>query len=191
MAEIEVTQRQPTYRIWDGVIGGIIGGVLMGMGSMILFPVLWIGGFWQPMNLIGGLFNQEWGLIAGFALVPSLLGMMIHLIMSAGMGALFAWTSRQMRSAGTLILTAILMSLLVWVVADYLVLPFINPVMTVVFPDWLFAGVHVLFGLGLGGYLAWRRRQTEETVHTTETTTVTTVEPVTETTYTDQPRRVA
>ncbi len=150
-----------TYSLADGVIGGIIGGALMGMVSMVLFPMLGIGGFWQPMNLIAALFNQEWGLIGGFAPLPSMLGMMVHLMMSAGLGALFAWTAGD-AGRGKVVLRAVIVSLVLWAVIDFLLLPLVNPVMTQVFPAWLFALVHVMYGLGLGGYLAARGRRATE-----------------------------
>lgn len=112
------------------------------------------------MSLIGAMFNQEWGTIAGFALVPVLVGMMVHMMLSGGLGAMFAWTSSRMRGGtGGLILRAVVASLVVWLVADFLILPLINPIMTRVFPDWLFAVVHVVYGLGPGGYLAVRGRR--------------------------------
>lgn len=145
------------YSSRDGAIGGIAGGVLMGMFSMVAFPLLGIGGFWQPMNLIAAVFNQEWGTVTGFRMLPVVLGMMIHLMMSAALGALFAWAAA--RRPGKLLLKAIAAALVIWILSDFLVLPFLDPILTRVFPEWLFALVHVMFGLGLGGYLAWRGRQ--------------------------------
>ncbi len=148
------------YSIGDGAIGGLIGGMLMGMVSMVLFPMLELGGFWQPMNLIAALFNQEWGRIAGFALLPSMIGMMVHLMMSAGLGAVFAWTAS--RTGGNLVVKAVLASLVVWALMDFLVLPIVNPIMDEVFVEWLFALVHVVYGVGLGGYLMARGRQSAD-----------------------------
>ena len=146
------------YSPADGPVGGIIGGVIMGMFSMVLFPLLGIGGFWQPMNLIAALFEQSWGRIPGFEMLPVLVGMMIHLMMSVALGALFAWTVSK-TGGGNVVLAAIVASLLVWVVTDFLLLPIVNPIMTQLFPEWLFALDHMLYGLGLGGYLATRGRR--------------------------------
>jgi hypothetical protein len=158
--------RQPAYRILDGLTGGIIGGVLMGMVSMVLFPLLAIGGFWQPMNLISGVISQGWGLIAGFSPMPVLIGMMLHLTLSAVLGGIFAWIAS--RTVGNAVLKAVVASLLIWAVAGFLVLPWVNPIMSMIFPQWLFALAHVMYGLGLGFYLAWRGRQADELVVTTD-----------------------
>lgn len=141
-------------RLTDGVAGGVCGGVLMGTFSMILFPLLGVGGFWQPMNLIAAVFNQDWGSIKGFAMVPVLVGMMVHLMTSAALGMLFAWVAGRRR--GTVLLRAVSAALVIWLVSDFLVLPIIDPVLTRVYPEWLFALAHVMFGLGLGAYLRLR-----------------------------------
>lgn len=153
----EMPDQRPMYSPADGAIGGLIGGILQGMFTMLLFVLLGIGGFWQPMNLIAALFNQQWGAIQGFEMLPVLLGMMIHLMFTAMLGAIFAWGLAS-RVPDNVVLKAVIASLVVWVVADYLVLPIINPIMTRTIPDWLFAAAHVMFALGLGGYLAWRGR---------------------------------
>ena len=63
----------------DGIIGGLIGSVLMGMVAMILFPVFGIGSFWQPMNLIAAVFNQNWGTDPGFG-IDSIIGLTVHMM---------------------------------------------------------------------------------------------------------------
>lgn len=141
-----------------GVIGGLIGAILMGMVSMILFPLLGIGSFWQPMNLIAAVFNQAWGSFPGFGLTPSIVGMVVHMMMSAVLGLIFVAIAS--RLSANLILEAVIYSLVVWVVADFLVLPTLDPTMARTFPAWLFALVHVMYGLGLGGYLNWQAQHT-------------------------------
>ncbi len=42
--------------------------------------------------------------------------------------------------------------------------------MTLLFPEWLFAVVHVVFGIVLGGYLTWRGRRASETETVTSKT---------------------
>lgn len=139
----------------DGIVGGLIGSVLMGMVAMILFPIFGIGSFWQPMNTIAALFNQSWGTDPGFG-VDSIIGLMVHMMMAAILGLMFAWAIRTRASGVALVGWAIVWGLVVWVVAHFIVLPFVDPVMARLFPAWLFALVHVMFGVGLGWYLAWR-----------------------------------
>lgn len=137
-----------------GLVAGVCGGVLMGMFSMLLYTLLAIGGFWQPMNLIAAVLDQDWGEIAAFEALPTLLGIAIHLVTSAIIGLVFAWMVGGIRDQ--VVLKAIFAGLVVWVVAEFVVLPAVDPVMARVFPEWLFAAAHVVFGLGLGAYVAWR-----------------------------------
>ncbi len=118
------TYERPTFSLADGAIGGALAGIAMGMMSMVLFPLLGIGGFWQPLNLIAAVFDQEWGRIAGFALLPTLLGMMIHMMNSVLLGLLFAWTASH--SGGNVILKAMIASLVLWALMDFLVLPIVT-----------------------------------------------------------------
>jgi hypothetical protein len=142
----------------DGIIGGLIGSVLMGMVAMILFPIFGIGSFWQPMNEIAALFNQSWGTSPAFS-GYSLVGMVVHMMMAAILSLMFAWAIRTRASGTALVAWAIVWGLVVWVVAHFVVLPLINPVMARLFPLWLFALVHAMFGVGLGWFLAWRWSQ--------------------------------
>jgi hypothetical protein len=139
----------------DGIIGGLIGSVLMGMVAMILFPVFGIGSFWQPMNLIAAVFNQNWGTDPGFG-IDSIIGLTVHMMIAAILGLMFAWGIRTRASGAALVGWAIAWGLVVWVVAHFIVLPLIDPVMGRLFPVWLFALAHAMYGLGLGWYIAWR-----------------------------------
>ncbi len=136
----------------QAALGGLIGGMLMGMASMMLFPLLGYGGFWQPINLIAAVVNRSWGDTGDFEAAPVLTEMMIHMAMSLMLGVTFAWVVG--RSHGFNV-WAVAASLAVWAVAHFAVLPFLDPIMARRFPYWLFAMGHALYGLGLGGYLAW------------------------------------
>jgi hypothetical protein len=139
----------------DGIIGGLLGSVLMGMVAMILFPIFAIGSFWQPMNLIAAVFNQPWGTDPGFG-IASIVGLIVHMMMAAILGLIFVWSMRTRASGAALVGVAIVWGLVVWVVAHFIILPFIDPVMARIFPAWLFALIHAMYGVGLGWYVAWR-----------------------------------
>ena len=146
-----------------GAVGGAIGGVVMAMVSMILFPVLRIGSFWQPMNLMAAVFHQPWGSIEGFALGPLLVGMAVHMTMSVGLGLLFAsfvgagGGVDRLGGTALLIVEAVFLAMLVWILNQYVTLPVLDPVMARRFPHWLFAFGHAVYGGSVGGSLAWSR----------------------------------
>lgn len=142
----------------DGIVGGLIGSVLMGMVAMILFPIFGMGSFWQPMNLIAAVFNQRWGTDGGFG-VDSIVGFMVHMMMAAILGVMFAWGIRTRASGVALVGWAIVWGLVVWVVAHFVILPFIDPVMARLFLAWMFGLAHAMYGVGLGWHIAWRWSQ--------------------------------
>jgi hypothetical protein len=139
----------------DGIIGGLVRPVLMGMVAMVLFPLFGIGSFWQPLNLIAALFNQGRGTNPFFG-GSSILGLALHMMVAAILGLIFAWSSRTRAAGGMLVGWAIVWGLVVWVVAQFFGVPLLDPVIARTFPAWLFAVGHVMYGVGLGGYLAWR-----------------------------------
>jgi len=143
-----------------GAVGGAIGGMAMGMVSMILFPVLRIGGFWQPLNLMAAVFHQPWGSIEGFASGPLVVGIAVHMAMSIGLGLLFAsfvgagGGVDQLGGSALVIVAAVFLTMLVWVLNQYVTLPVLDPVMARRFPHWLFALGHAVYGASVGGSLA-------------------------------------
>lgn len=143
---------RPGNLVLQGIVGGIIGAVLMGMLSMILFPLLGIGGFFQPMNLIGAVFNQSWEMVSGFALGPSVVGIIVHMMMSMIVGVIGSYLSRALHLDYPLI-WAVVYALIIWAIAELVILPLVDPILARLFPAWLFALAHIMYGIGLGGYL--------------------------------------
>ncbi len=148
-----LSRAKPGNRFGQGLVGGIVGGVLMAALSMILFPIVGAGGFFQPLNLIAAVHRPEWGMLSGFALEPCAAGLLIHLIVSVLVGIFLSFIFWDATSRP---LWLVIASLAVWAVAQYLILPAVDPVLVRTFPAWLFALAHAVYGIGLGGYLASR-----------------------------------
>jgi hypothetical protein len=154
---VTASPRRPVYSLGEGAIGGLVGGVLMGMGTMLLFWVLGQG-FWLPMKLIATLLMDASAVDdPGFELGPVLVGMMIHLALSMMFGAAMVWLGRYL--PGEALVRAMVMSLVLWLVADFIVMPLIAPTFDRLMPEWIFALSHVLYGAGLGGYLLARGKR--------------------------------
>ncbi len=147
----------PGTSLLDGAVGGIISGIIMGLVSMILFVALRIGSFWQPMYLIAAVVNQEWGMLQRFDIGPLVVRMVIHLAVSLILGAVWAWIISQtaVRQAALVILSLVAF-VIVWAVAQFIILPAIDPMLIRVFPLWLWLVAHAVYGLVLGLYLTWR-----------------------------------
>src|SRR5207253_1300767 len=103
-------------------------------------------------------FNEYWGEEQSFAFAPIVVGALLHLVMSVGLGALFAWLAD--RSTGrTLVVSGLVWGLLLWAISQLAILPLVDPVAAQNFPWWLFAPAHALYGLALGWFLARVRAQ--------------------------------
>jgi hypothetical protein len=148
-----LSRAKPGNRFGQGLVGGIVGGILMAGLSMIVFPIIRAGGFFQPLNLIAAVHRPEWGTISGFALEPCVVGLMIHMIVSVLVGIFLCFI---FWDATNRPLWLVIASLAVWAVAQYLILPAVDPVLVRTFPAWLFVLAYAVYGIGLGGYLASR-----------------------------------
>src|SRR5262249_34170437 len=136
-------------------LAGIIGGAAMLLFSMIVFLLAGAGGFTRPTQLIGAVFRQSWGDLSGFSLVPFVLGLFMHGCMSIAVGLVLGWMATAMRWKSAAVLAgSVVVSMIVWAVAQYTIVPMVDPVMARNFPAWIFALAHATFGVAAGGYLA-------------------------------------
>lgn len=150
MALLPPATVQPGITIGEGLIAGLIGGVLMAGVSMLAFVALDIGGFWQPLNLIAAVFDQSWGAYSQLTPRVTAIGAALHLLISAAIGVGIAAVAQGRRGTVELSLVA---AVFVWFVFDLLVVDGVNPIMDGVWPDWLWGLAHVVYGLGVGAWL--------------------------------------
>jgi hypothetical protein len=139
-----------------GSVGGLIGGIFMGAVSMLMFPMFDLGTCWRPFNLIAAVVHPHWGELSTFVLLPTTIGIVIQLALSVFVGMLIAWL---VRPGQTVLLRTLLVSMLLWLVMNYLFLPQADPLLYQVFPPWAHAVAYFCYGLGLGVYLSWRTPQ--------------------------------
>lgn len=154
---IRVRRKEHEYDLLDGLIGGMIGGVLIGLLTMMLFWLVGLG-FWMPLKLIATLLmGPEAVASRGFEMMPVLVGMVIHMVLSMTFGAVMVWLGRYL--PGQVMVRAIALSLLLWVIADFMVLPVIAPTFDRGMPEWIFAVAHVIYAIGLAACLMTRGRR--------------------------------
>jgi len=140
----------------QGAIGGILGGAAMGLFAMIVAALMGMG-FWAPLKMISATFYGEAAMAQpGFAAGPVLVGLMIHMVVSAVYGAIYGTLARPRWSGGALLGWGVVYGLVIWALA-YLLLPLVNPLMSKAMREgmqpFLFAAEHVIYGAALGGYL--------------------------------------
>lgn len=146
-----ITEPENRYTVLDGIIGGAIGGILMGMASMLLF---WLRdlGLWYPLRLIATLVRwPDAAAERGFDLGPVLVGLIIHMALSMMFGVAMVLIGR--RLPGQVIIRSVVLSLVLWLATNFIALPLVDQIFYDQFPAWIFGVGHVMYGLGLGGYL--------------------------------------
>ena len=135
---------QPAQRAEAGALAGLIAGMVMGLVAM--FHALSSGmSFWLPMQQIAGVVYGVEAVLGGVG--PTVVGIIIHLALSACFGLLFGLIVARLPMRGTLWL-GLAYGVAIWLVASFAILPAINPTMqdrVAIMPGWWF-GLHMIFG---------------------------------------------
>lgn len=149
-------RREPVEQseaVYAGVMAGVIAGIAMAMVSMMM-AMMTGEGFWAPVKKISvTLLGQSAVQNSGFEFMPVMVGMMIHFATAIAFGIIFVMSAGR-RSYGPAIGWGIAYGLGIWVVMQFIVLPFVNPVMAQM-PPLQFAMLHIIFGGTLGSYPAF------------------------------------
>ncbi|ALA60529.1 hypothetical protein [Nitrospira moscoviensis] len=139
--------------VYAGVMAGLIAGLAMAMVSMMM-AMLTGEGFWAPVKKISvTLLGRSAVQNVGFEFMPVMVGMMIHFVTAIAFGIIFALLGGR-QSYGSAVASGIGYGLAVWLVMQFIVLPFVNPVMADM-PPLQFAILHMIFGGTLGSYPAF------------------------------------
>jgi hypothetical protein len=132
-----------------GALAGMGGGMVMAMWSMI---VMWLtgAGFWTPLNLIANTVWRSAPLDARFSGGALVLGLVLHMMMSMGLGMAFAVAVRTVgrlaASPAVLAMTGMIFGIMVWVVMQYGIWHAIDAAAAPKFTPWVFALGHLMFG---------------------------------------------
>jgi uncharacterized membrane protein YagU involved in acid resistance len=96
----------------------------------------------------------------GFDLAPVLVGTLLHLIISALLGAIFGIVTRRWlhltSDFGTPVLAGLIYGLLVWMIAYFAILPFLNSTLQNIYAP-AFIIQHVVYGIVTGLVYIWLR----------------------------------
>lgn len=146
----------PRDRAAAGAVAGIVAGVVFLVLSMIYTAVVGPG-VWAAPRMIATIVGFEMAPV--FAAVPVIVGLILHFLLSAVYGAVFALV---MGSAGRAVVLAagIVFGLALYVI-NFHVFTQLEQFATfrMMAGNWFEITVHAVFGLVLAaGYLAWRDR---------------------------------
>ncbi|MEW5985720.1 MAG: hypothetical protein AB1791_03715 [Chloroflexota bacterium] len=142
------------YPYSAGLVGGLLGGAavsLVGVGYGLL-----TGHVWRPINVVGAVILRDMQGMSGsqldhFSLLALLIGLIIHAVMSAGVGLCLAFVLPAL--PGRPLYWGLVIGPLLWVGALVAALPIINPVM-VRYVDLLsFSVAMVAYGVILGWWI--------------------------------------
>jgi hypothetical protein len=152
------TRGQTTRLIITGAVAGMIAGAVMAMYAMIASATILHQGFFTPLYGIASpiigpkamMTSMQKGLYFSFG--PALLGLVIHMMWSAGYGVIFGLIVRGLRlGGGEAIAAGLIYGLLVMFFMSLVVLPIVGVGKmpgTIGWPS--FTVEHLLFGLTLG-----------------------------------------
>lgn len=157
MAEIHTEPRTASASLMGGAIAGIVGGILMAIFAMLYATATGMG-FFGPLRMIAATLYGEGAMTAGADAL--LVGLIIHVVVSAFWGAIFGLLARRVTTAGAATGLGVLFAIGVLVLMTFIVVPIVNPVMHTEIPKMPVAWFieHALFGVGLGLLPAFRRR---------------------------------
>ena len=137
------------YRL--GLSGGAWGGLAMIVVALIYG---WQhNSIWLPVNLVGAtlvrnLQGAPLADLSAFNLSALIAGLALHLILSVGLGLLFALVLPTF--PGPAIVWSLTIGPALWMIASLLILPAINPVMNQYVDRPSFFAAHFVYGLVLG-----------------------------------------
>jgi hypothetical protein len=148
-----------------GALAGLAGGVAMALVAALLAASMGQD-IWHESKRIAAIVYGPAALAApGFDLGPVLVGSLIHLVVSALLGALFAIITRRWlhltSDFGTPVLAGLIYGLMIWMVAYFVALPVLNPALLDVYAP-AFIIQHVAYGIVTGLVYMWLRPQPYE-----------------------------
>ncbi|MFB6350420.1 MAG: hypothetical protein ABEN55_05665 [Bradymonadaceae bacterium] len=133
-----------------GAIAGLIGGTVMALAAMIRAAIIGAG-FWLPMQNVAAVWYGVGAYLADGGSV--FVGLVTHLAISAGWGALYGVFVDRETSIGASMGMGLLYGASVWLLMTYIALPLFNSTMAArveIQPFWFWFGIHLLFGGTIG-----------------------------------------
>jgi hypothetical protein len=143
-----------------GAIAGLAGGVAMAVVAALLSASMGQDIWHEPKRIAAIIYGPAALAATGFDAGPVLLGSLLHLLVSALLGAIFGIVTRRWlhltSDFGTPIMAGLVYGLLIWTAAYFVVLPLFNPALLEVYPP-AFIIQHVAYGVVLGLVYMWLR----------------------------------
>jgi hypothetical protein len=145
-----------------GALAGLAGGLAMAIVAALLSASMGQDIWHESKRIAAIVYGPAALAAAGFDLGPVLVGSLLHLVVSAVLGAIFGIVTRRWLGLtsdfGTPVLAGLIYGMLVWLVAYFVVLPLLNPALLEVYAP-AFIIQHVAYGIVTGLVYMWLRPQ--------------------------------
>jgi hypothetical protein len=136
-----------------GAVAGVVGGLAMALVGMLLALAMGQDVWTTPKTIAAVLSGDSSPIAPGFALGPVLVGSLVHLVTSAGLGAIFGIVTRRTlklpSSFGLPVVSGLIYSLAIWLVAYFIFLPSMNTVLLDIYAP-AFIIQNIVYGIVLG-----------------------------------------
>jgi hypothetical protein len=139
----------------QGALGGLIAGIVMAMVAM-MYTLVAQNDVLAPLKQMGATFFP---LDSGSG-ISLLAGLMLHMVMSIIFGIAFALIVVNRASGyASLVIAGVIYVASEWAIARFVVLPVLDPPLVTTFGAIGGIVAHMMFGIVLGAWLAWRLAQ--------------------------------
>jgi hypothetical protein len=145
-----------------GALAGLAGGLAMAIVAALISASMGQDIWHEPKRIAAIVYGPAALATTGFDPGPVLVGTLIHLVVSALLGAIFGIVTRRWlrltSDFGTPVLAGLIYGLMVWMVAYFIVLPLLNPALLEIYAP-AFIIQHVTYGIVTGLVYMWLRPQ--------------------------------
>jgi hypothetical protein len=158
--------RLPNIIGLGGACAGLAGGLAMALVEVLIASSTGQD-IWRESKQIAAVgYGARAVAQPGFAAGPVVVGSLIHLVLSAVLGAIFAIVTRRVlrltSDFGTPLLMGLIYGLIVWMAAYFVVLPTFDPLLLDSYAP-AFIVQHLVYGLVTGLFYTWLRPYPYET----------------------------
>jgi hypothetical protein len=143
------------YPYSAGMVGGLFGGAAMTLVALIYGFASGYGP-WLPVNLIGATFVRQLQSLPLQQLIyfnadALVAGLALHMVLAVGLGWLFSLLLPTL--PGSPLIWSLTIGPGLWMIASWLILPMINPLMARYVDHPSFFVAHLVYGLVLGSWI--------------------------------------
>lgn len=159
-SHVPVTRTEVPWAIRQGAVAGVVAGVVFAAFEMVTSAIMMgLPAFWTPLRMIGAIALGSPALDTGYSLIAAgAAGLVVHVVLAAVYGAVFAAIAGGLRSGPMIIGAASAYGFALWLLNFYVIAPAAFPWFGDANPMVQFIAHTVFFGSVLG-FALWRSHE--------------------------------